>query len=115
MKTFLEGQRLYLGIGLVLLIVAVLGLTYCSGTKAGKNAEVVKSQARTIDTERKVGAANENAAAARVNDATKAAQREGELRDALAATDDPDKQRVLRGCIIMRQQGRDTTDIPACR
>jgi hypothetical protein len=27
---------------------------------------------------------------------------------------DPDKQRALRGCLIMRQQGRDTKNIPAC-
>ena len=113
MPPFLQKYGLY--IGLALLVFVALALTYCTGSRAGKSGEVVKSQARTIETQQQVGAANENAAASRVKDATKAAQQERELKDALAATNNPDRQRTLRGCLIMRQQGRDTKDIPACR
>lgn len=98
------------------LVAAVLGLAYCEGHKAGKSGEVAQEQKRTIQTQQEVGKANENAAGARVADATKAVQQEKELKDALAATNDPNRQRVLRGCIIMRQQGRSDKDLPArCR
>lgn len=113
MSPFLAKYGIYLTIAAI--VVAVLGLTYCQGQKAGKSGEVVKQQERTIEIQNQVGAANENAAAARVDDATTAAQQERELKDALDATNDPARQRVLRGCLIMRQQGRDTQNIPACR
>jgi hypothetical protein len=113
MPPFLAKYGIYIGLALV--VALILGLTYCQGQKAGKFGEVVKEQGRTIQTQKEVGAANENAAGARVADATKAVQQEKELKDALAASKDPARQRVLRGCLIMRQQGRDTKNIPACR
>jgi hypothetical protein len=113
MPPFLAKYGIYIGLALV--VAAVLVLTYCEGHKAGKSGEVVQEQKRTIQTQQEVGSANENAAAARVSDATTAAQQERELKDALDATNDPSRQRVLRGCLIMRQQGRDTKNIPACR
>jgi len=102
----------FVAIGLV--VALALGLAYCKGQSAGKSGEVVKEQQRTIQTQAEVGNANENAAAARVSDATKAVQQEKELSDALKSTTDPNRARVLRGCLIMRQQGRDTKNIPAC-
>lgn len=110
---FLAKYGIYIGI--VLLVIAVLTTAYCEGHKAGKSGEVVHEQARTIQVQREVGGANENAAGARVADATKAAQQEKELTDALHSSNDPSRQRVLRGCLIMRQQHRDTKNIPACR
>lgn len=98
-----------------LLFGVMLTLAYCNGRSAGRQGEVVKQQGREIETQRDLGRANENAADARVKDATTAAQQEKELTDALNATKDPDRQRALRGCAILRQQGRDTTNIPACR
>lgn len=113
-SAFFSKYGIYLAI--VALVVTVLGLTYCQGQKAGKSGEVVKQQERTIKVQQEVGAASENAAAARVSDATRAAQEERELKDALEATDDPTRQRVLRGCLILRQQGRSDEDLPArCR
>jgi hypothetical protein len=109
---FLAKYGLYIGI--VALVVLVLALTYCEGHKSGKSGEVVKEQGRTIKTQQEVGNANENAASARVADATKAVHQEKELSDALHATSDPNRQRVLRGCLIMRQQGRDTKNLPEC-
>lgn len=101
--------------GVALLLCLVLLLTYCAGRDDGKTGEVVKQQEREIETQRDLNAANEGAAGARVDQTAKAAQQEKELTDAIKATDDPDRRRVLRGCVIMRQQGRDTSDIPACR
>lgn len=110
------GAKYGIYVAIVAIVVAVLGLTYCQGQKSGKSGEVVKQQGRTIQVQKEVGAANENAATARVSDATKAAQQEEELKDALNATNDPDRQRVLRGCIILRQQGRNDKNLPsACR
>lgn len=109
---FLAKYGIY--IGLVFLVAGILGLAYCKGQSAGKSGEVVHEQQRTIQTQQEVGSANENASTARVAQATKAAQQERELSNALESTNDPTRQRVLRGCIIMRQQGRDTKNIPAC-
>jgi hypothetical protein len=111
MPPFLAKYGIYIGLALV--VALILGLTYCQGQKAGKSGEVVKEQGRTIQTQKEVGAANENAAGARVADATKAVQQERELKDALAASNDPNRQRVLRGCLIMRQQGRTHKNLPA--
>jgi hypothetical protein len=111
MPPFLAKYGIYLAIAA--LVVGVLGLAYCQGKSAGKSGEVVKEQGRTIKTQQEVGAANENASTARVADATKAVQQERELKDALDASKDPARQRVLRGCLIMRQQGRNPKDLPA--
>lgn len=111
---FLAKYGIYFAIAAA--VIAVLMLTYCQGQKSGKSGEVVKQQGRTIQVQKEVGAANENAATARVSDTVKAAQQERELKDALEATDDPHRQRILRGCIILRQQGRNDKNLPAaCR
>lgn len=98
-----------------LAVVAILGLAYCEGHKTGKTGEVVQEQKRTIQTQQEVGSANENAAAARVSDATKSEQQKKELSDALNSSNDPSQQRIARGCLILRQQHRDTKNIPECR
>jgi hypothetical protein len=113
MPPFLAKYWIYFA--LAAFVAVVFTLTYCQGQKAGKSGEVVKQQGRTIQVQQEVGAANENAAGARVSDATKAAQQTKDLQDALDATNDPARQRVLRGCIILQQQGRNIENIPACR
>ena len=110
---FLSKYGIWLGIAA--LMVTILFTAYCAGKTAGKNIEVLEQQEREIETQRDLGEANETAAGARVEDAKREAAQEKELTDALQATDDPVRQRTLRGCIIMQQQGRDTADIPACR
>jgi hypothetical protein len=79
--SFLAKYGIYFAIAGI--VALVLGLTYCQGRSAGKSGEVVHEQKRTIQTQQEVGAANENAAGARVADATKAVQQEKELSDAL--------------------------------
>lgn len=96
------------------LITLTLLLAYCTGRGDGKSKEVIGQQKREIQTQQDLGKANENAGTARLNDAAKAAAQEKELDDALKATQSPDGQRALRGCVILRQQGRDTSHIPAC-
>jgi formylmethanofuran dehydrogenase subunit B len=112
MPPFLAKYGIYLAIAAA--VAALLTLTYCQGRSAGKSGEVVQEQKRTIQVQQEVGGANENASTARVADATKAVQQERELKDALNASKDPARQRVLRGCLIMQQQGRDTKNLPAC-
>lgn len=99
----------------VVLLALALSLTYCKGRIAGKSAEIERQQAREIETQKDLNQANENAADRRVSDTVRSQQQQKELNDALAATNDPDRQRALRGCTILRQQGRDTSHLPACR
>lgn len=98
-----------------LLFSAMLTLAYCNGRSAGKQGEVVKQQKREIQVQHELGRANSNAAASRVLDAVTAEQQRRELEDALHSTQDLDRQRIMRGCVIMRQQGRDLSRIPECR
>lgn len=97
-----------------LLVVGILGLAYCEGHKSGKSGEVVQEQKRTIQTQQEVGNANENAAAARVSDTQKSDAQKKELDNALQSSNDPDRARIERGCVILREQHRDTKNIPAC-
>lgn len=96
-------------------LLAVLTLTYCQGRSDGKSGEVIQQQKREIETQQDLGRANEKAGDQRMKDAERSTAQQKELTDALAATNDPDRQRALRGCIILHQQGRDTSNIPACR
>lgn len=101
--------------GIVAFVAALLLLSYCSGGSDGKTGEVVKQQEREIQVQQDLGKANENASTARVQDAVKAEQQKKELNDAIKDTNSPDRARALRGCIILRQQGRDTFNLPQCR
>lgn len=109
------GAKHAMKFALLAVILAFLLLAYCSGRKDGKTNEIVEQQERQIEVQENVNEANSTAADQRVDDAKKAAQQEKELNDAIKETSDPARQRVLRGCVIMRQQGRDTDTISACR
>lgn len=98
-----------------LLLALILSVAYCQGRSAGKSGEVIQQQKREIETQQDLGRANEKAGDQRMKDAERSTAQQKELTDALNATSDPDRQRALRGCIILRQQGRDTSNIPACR
>lgn len=93
----------------------LLTLAYCNGRSAGKQGEVIKQQEREIAVQQDLGRANDNAARSRLESAVTAERQQKELTDALNATQDPDRQRVLRGCTILHQQGFDTDRIPECR
>jgi len=100
--------------GIIAILLLIVGGIYLAGHSAGKSGEVVKEQGRTIEVLNQVGAANENASAARVDDARRQEQQKQELNDAIKAATSPDDLRRRRGCAIMRQQGRDTSRLSEC-
>lgn len=110
-------QRWGLLIGLVLLAVILLGLAYCSGRDAGRDAEASAGKDRTIQAERQIGAANTKAADARVDQAKQLEQQRKELDDAriIVPGDSADDARARYGCRVMQQQGRDPNSNPTCR
>jgi len=101
--------------GIAALIALALLLTYCTGRSDGKAGEVNAQLNREIKVQGQIGDANTNAAGARVEDATTIQNQAQELRDATVNATSPDDARVKRGCVILRQQNRDTSGIAACR
>ncbi len=98
-----------------LFVVLLLSLTYCKGESAGRNKEIVKQQETTIKIERDAGTADAAAADKRVQDTITITEQKKELDDAIETGEDPATLRARRGCLIMRQQRRDTSKIAACR
>lgn len=109
------GAKLIFFGGIILIIGVALLITYFQGRSDGKMGAENARLKREVEVQKNIGNANTNAAGTRAEDAARAAQQEKELNDALHVTQDPDRQRALRGCIILQQQGRDTSRIPACR
>jgi hypothetical protein len=112
--SFAQKYGVYVAIaGLVILILSV---TYCTGSKAGKQSEINDQLERTIETQKKVTDANENSANSRVQDRVTIEQQQKELDDAISQSrEDSITLRQRRGCLIMRQQGRDTSNLASCR
>jgi len=96
-------------------IAAGVTIIYFRGFDAGKTGEVVKAVQREAEVQVRINDANENASAARVEAATALQGQAQELQDAEKETDSLDAVRVKRGCVVLRQQGRDVSKIPACR
>ncbi len=113
LKAFFSSKWPYLAAGVVIIGVLLL-LAYCTGRTDGKSGEVIKQQDRQIKVQEEVGGANEKAAGARVDDATRLQRQQQEIEDAVRNSTGPDDVRAQRGCVILRQQGRDTSRIPAC-
>jgi len=105
----------WFAIGGAVLIVALLSLAFCQGKQSGKSGEVVKQQGREIVVQQEQGAAHENSATFRIEDARTLDQQQKELADAVKDAKGSDDARRRRGCAIMRQQGRDTKNLPECR
>lgn len=102
--------------GGIIVAALLIGLTiYMLGRSDGKTGERVKRQEAQIEMQQEIGAANERAADTRVDDAIRLEQQRKELNDAFRDIGSPDARRARRGCIILRQQGRDTTGIPGCQ
>lgn len=113
-KTFIAANKIAFYAGIAVVIGLVLVLAYCQGRSDGEADQIIDQQKREIETQQEIGKANEGAAGQRVEDAARSEREKKELSDALKAVNDPDRQRALRGCVILRQQGRDTSGIPAC-
>lgn len=69
------------------------------------------AQVKIVQDELDVGA---NVSDMRVEDAVRAEKQQQEIEDAVANSTGPDDLRARRGCVILRQQGRDTSKIAAC-
>lgn len=103
-------------LGGILLAVLLIGLSvYMIGRSDGKAGEVVKRQEAQIELQQDISEADKRAAHTRVDDAVRAEKERKELDDAFKDIGSPDARRARRGCIILRQQGRDTTGIPGCQ
>lgn len=98
----------------VVILIAV-GVIYSRGFSAGKTGEVVKQVQRENEVQKQIIDVNEKAATDRVESETRLQEQAQELKDAQADAESLDDARRRRGCVILRQQGRDTSRIPACR
>jgi len=110
---FLNTKWPYIAAGVVILGLVLL-LTYCTGRSDGKKDEVIGQQRREIDVKTRVGKANEDASQTRLEDATQLQLQQQEIEDAIRNAKNPDDVRIKRGCVILQQQGRDVSTIPAC-
>lgn len=112
LAAFFSKYGVYIGIAVVGMLI--LTLAFCQGKQSGKQGEVINQQERELDFKAAEGDAKTAASDKRVTDEVRVAMELKELTDALETETDPYARRVLRGCIVMRQQGRDTGVIPGC-
>lgn len=101
-------------LGVAALFALLLTITYCSGRSTGSQKEVNNQLERTIEVDQNVSTANDKAADARVQDSVTLEQQKQELKDAIDRGEDADTLRFRRGCIILRQQNRDSAATAAC-
>lgn len=94
-----------------------LPLAYCQGLSAGKAKAAASAAVATVEVMKVDGNAKEVAAIERRKDDAAIAAKNEELIDAVADLPDavPTVRRVARGCAQLRNQGTDTSGIPACR
>ncbi len=96
---------------LIALFAAIcLSLAYCVVREPAES-----SPAQTIQINPAELGVNANIADVRTEDAVRAEKQQREIEDAVANSTGPDDVRARRGCVILRQQGRDTSQLPACR
>ena len=95
-------------LGLILLVVA-----YCSGRSDGKQVieDRLQAEREAVLADQRV--AERKAEQAREIAAQKAVTEKKDLDNAVLDTRGLD--RTVRGCIILRQQGRDVSNLPACQ
>ena len=96
-------------------IFGAIAFIYWHGISVGKSGEQLKAAEREAEVQGQITDANENASAVRVESEVKLEQQKRELEDAQRDVENLDDLRRKRGCVILRQQGRDTSRIPACR
>lgn len=93
----------------------LIGLTvYMLGRSDGKTGEIAKRQAAQIELQADIRKADQRAADTRTGDAVRLEQHRKELDDAFKDANGPDDRRARRGCVIVRQQGRNPADVPGC-
>jgi hypothetical protein len=95
-------------IGLILLVAAILALTYCSGLGAGEAKRDKQSLEGSINTLQHVQKADEAAADARLADQARQQQEGGELQKAVnnAGNDPSQRRRAFQRCLRDQQAAR---------
>lgn len=116
LKAFWAAHKLPIILGIALLALLLAGLIYWQGRSDGRlkaDAERAVANVEAMKTNEK---ANVNAADDRVADAEKVLELKEELTNAVAQVPDdvPDPVAVALGCQRLRNQGTDTTALPAC-
>lgn len=106
-----EAARVVFFGGIIVAALLIGLVVYMLGRSDGKTA---RAEAQ-IELQAEIKQADQRAADTRVGDAVRMEQQRKELDDAFKAANGPDDRRALRGCVVMRQQGRDTTGIPGCQ
>jgi hypothetical protein len=102
-SAFVEAYKpILIGAAVVLLIIALCALAYCSGGSGVRHAD----DQETIQLQTHVIAADGNAADARVADTVQIQNQQREIEDAVQNTSSVDDARRARGCVILRQQNR---------
>lgn len=91
-------------------------LGQCAGAVHEKDRQEAAAAVATVEALKTDGAAKEKAAGERLADAEAVADLKEELTDAVAdlPDDEPSARRVALGCARLRNQGQDTTRLPAC-
>lgn len=96
-------------IGLLLLFVA-----FSLGHIMGKKSAAMQLAKANVEALATASASAEVIAEQRVDDAELILRQEQELKDVQQGCASDADCRVRRGCVILRQQGSDTSGIPAC-
>lgn len=106
---------------ILIVLLVTLPLTFLLGQCDGRRSESARQDAAraaaNVEVVKKDGDAKTVAATERATDTILTDQKHKELIDAVQTAPDsaPDAARVRLGCERLRQAGRDTTAIPACR
>lgn len=110
------GAKYGIYIGIALLAMVILILTYCQGRDAGRTAVEAEMAIASVEAMQTDAEAQANASAARADDAAKVNELREELANVVQDIPDtvPDPVAVASGCDILRRQGKDTATIPAC-
>ncbi len=91
-------------------------LGQCAGAASEKDRQQAAAAVATVEALKTDRAAKERAADERLADAEAVADLKEELTDAVAdlPDDEPSARRVALGCARLRNQGLDTSRLPAC-
>lgn len=104
---------------LVAVVLLALALAYCAATAPGRERRKVDAAVASANakTQTRDTAARETAADERLADARSVSDLKTELTHAVQNLPDdvPSDRRIALGCARLRNQGTDTTALPACR
>lgn len=103
-----------LALGVILGGILIAPLAHCDGRKVGRQQFQLALEKANRETLQEKARADELASAQRITDTIAVSRREGELRDAIAATPDtaPDAVRIQLGCARLRASGRSPATLP---